>query len=105
MNNWENSKTDNLIKAILALKTPKEAKEFLRDLLTTEEIIEFGLRFEVAKMLLKKIPYTVITEKTGLSSTTIARVAKWLNGKTGGYRTIINRLHHHNSNQMRKGLS
>ena len=84
-----------LIQAILAIKTDGEAGRFLRDLMTEKEIIEFGKRLQTAEMLTKKIPYSVIEQKTGLSSTTVARVAKWLNGKGGGYRIIIDRLHNH----------
>ena|SRR3989338_6029579 len=101
---WKNKENKRLIQAILALKADDETKRFLRDLMTEKEIEEFAKRLKVAEMLTEKIPYAVI-EKTGLSSTTIARVAKWLNGKGGGYRTIINRLHHHNPPQPRRELS
>lgn len=56
-------------------------------------------------MLTEKVSYSVIEKETGLSSTTVARVAKWLNGKEGGYRTIISKLHHHNPSQLRRVLS
>ena len=32
-------------------------------------------------------------------------VSKWLKGKEGGYKTIINKIHHHNSIQARRELS
>jgi len=103
--NWKNKENTQLLKAILSLKTSDEAKRFLRDLMTEKEIIEFSKRFQTAKMLTAKTPYSVIEQKTGLSSTTVARVSKWLNGKEGGYKTIISRLHHHNSIQTGRGLS
>lgn len=103
--NWKNSNNQQLIAAILALKNKEEAQSFLRDLMTTKEIDEFAKRFKAATMLLEKIPYSIIEKETGLSSTTVARVSKWLNGNQAGYKTIINRLHHHNSIQTRKGLS
>jgi len=102
---WKSKENKRLIQAILALKTEDEAGRFLRDLMTEKEIIEFGKRLQTAEMLTQKIPYSIIEQKTGLSSTTVARVAKWLNGKGGGYKTIINKLHHHNSIQSRRGLS
>jgi len=83
-----------LIQAILELKNPNEARRFLRDLMTEKEIKEFGKRFKAAVMLSQNIPYSVIENETGLSSTTVARVSKWLNGRGGGYRSIIARLHH-----------
>lgn len=93
--NWNNEKTENLCNALLKLKNLDETKRFLRDLLTEEEILEFGRRFEAAQMLEAKVPYTKIVEKTGLSSTTVARVSKWLNSGLGGYKLVLNRLNHH----------
>lgn len=81
------------------------AENFLRDLMTEKEIKEFAKRFKAAEMLTNKISYSIIEKETGLSSTTVARVAKWLKGKNGGYRSIINTLHHHETLQLRKGLS
>ncbi|MFA6995409.1 MAG: YerC/YecD family TrpR-related protein [Patescibacteria group bacterium] len=101
LNTIENKR---LIKAILALKTPDEARRFLRDLLTEKELIEFAKRLQAAEMLTEKIPYLIIEKKTGLSSTTVARVSKWLNGQKSGYKTIIARLHHRDSIQVRRGL-
>ena len=102
---WNNKENKQLIRAILSLKTSDEAKRFLRDLMTEKEIVEFTKRLQTAEMLTAKTPYSVIEQKTGLSSTTVARVSKWLNGKQGGYKTIISRLHHHNSIQTGRGLS
>ena len=93
--NWKKPQNKRLLKAILSLKSSDEAGRFLRDLLTQEEIEEFARRFQAAEMLAETIPYSVIEKKTGLSSTTVARVSKWLNGKEGGYRRVISRLHHH----------
>ncbi len=41
-------------------------------------------------------PYAYIEKETGLSSTTVARVSRWLNRKGGGYKEIINRVHRAN---------
>ncbi len=104
MAKWDNPKTENLMKAILTLKNTKEAKRFFRDLLTKQEIIEFGKRWQVAQMLNKRIPYPLIRKETGLSPTTIARVSKWLNRGKGGYKLMLQRLHRHNSSSFGKGL-
>lgn len=92
---WNKPENKALIKAILTLKNADEARRFLRDLLTPDEIREFAKRFQTAEMLAENIPYSAIERKTGLSSTTVARVSKWLNGKEGGYRSVISKLHHH----------
>ena len=68
------------ILTVLSRSTSKDVIfNFLRDLLTEKEILEFSRRFEVAKMLEKNMSYSVIEEKTGMSSTTIARISKFLN--------------------------
>ena len=103
--NWNNNKNNQLVKAVLSLKDPNDVKNFLRDLMTETEINEFANRLEVAKMLSENMSYTIIEKKTGLSSTTIARVSKWLNSNEGGYRNILNKLHHSNPVQIRRGLS
>ena len=85
-------KTKDLFKAILALKDNRECKDFFRDLLTEAEIKEFANRWKVAQMLNKKVDYKTIEKETGMSSTTIARVQKWLTRGMGGYRLMLKRL-------------
>lgn len=102
----KNQTIDELFKAILVLESVDEARRFFRDLLTEKEILEFANRWRVAQMLDKKVPYTEIEEKTGMSSTTIARVQKWLTSGMGGYKLMLAKLaHHHNpSSSFEKGL-
>lgn len=90
-------KTTKLVTAILALQNEDEARRFLRDLLTENELKEFENRWQAVQLLADSISYNEIIKKTGLSSTTVARIAKWLNDGTGGYRLILQRLlgHHH----------
>lgn len=95
--NWKTVASDQLVRAILALKTAEETRAFLRDLLTEGEIEEFGRRLQTAAMLSDKASYASIEEKTGFSSRTIARVSRWLQNGTGGYRLILRRLHHRTS--------
>lgn len=103
---WNTKENKQLVEAVLALKNADEAKRFLRDLMTEKEIKEFANRLEAARLLSGDEQYKGIIESTGLSSTTIARIQKWLNGSLGGYRLILARLnHHHNSSKLRKGLS
>ena len=96
---WVNPKTDKLFTAILNLDGLDEARRFFRDLLTEQEIEEYASRWEVARMLAKNTPYSEIEKDTGMSSTTIARVSKWLNEGMGGYKLLIkklqNQVNHH----------
>jgi len=84
-----------LLQTILVLRNEDEAWRFLRDLLTEDEIREFARRWEVAEMLADKVSYAKIEKQTGMSSTTIARISKFLQGKWGGYQLVLDRLHHH----------
>lgn len=103
------STTEQLFAAILSLKTLDEAKRFFRDLLTEEELEEFSKRWQVARMLDENISYTTIQEKTGLSSTTVARISRWLRKGKGGYRLVIDRgasaLAHHTTPSREKRLA
>ena len=102
---WNSKENRKLVEMVLSLKTADEARRFLRDLLTENEIKEFASRIKVAEMLSRGVMYSAIEEETGLSSRTIARVSKFLKGKEMGYKTIINRLHHHNQPKTKRGLS
>ena len=95
-----NKKTDELFKAVISLKTVKEAEAFFRDLCTLEELKEMSERWQIAKMVDKKLPYREIAKELEVSTTTVARVALWLNNGAGGYRLILNRQNsHHNSSK------
>jgi TrpR-related protein YerC/YecD len=99
---WEITENKKLVRAIVSLRTPDEARDFLRDLMTEGEIAEFGKRLQAAEMLAENISYTTIGEKTGLSSATIARVSKWLKNGMGGYKSVIKKLHHHTGTVARE---
>ncbi|MFH0853072.1 MAG: YerC/YecD family TrpR-related protein [bacterium] len=92
MSDSVNKKTKELYQAVLKLKNQDEAVRFFRDLLTEPEIIEFNNRWRAAQMLDQGLPYSLITKKTGLSSTTIARISKSLKTGKGGYKLIISRM-------------
>jgi TrpR-related protein YerC/YecD len=106
--NWSTKKNKQLVQAFLALKNEQEAQSFLRDLMTEYEIEEFANRLEAATLLSQDVQYNAISESTGLSSKTIARISKWLKGSVGGYRLILSRLSnsslHHSPSKLRKGL-
>ena len=103
MSRWYNKQVEDLFKAIIALENREEAKKFFRDLLTESEIKEFSNRWQAAQMLDGGVSYSKIEKQTGLSSTTIARISKWLNKGKGGYKLIISRLgqqhSHHSSSE------
>lgn len=89
---WDNKETEALFRAILSLRNAAEAKRFFRDLLTEAELKEFANRWKVARMLARGVSYVEIEKGTGMSSTTIARIQKWLKKGKGGYRLMLRRL-------------
>lgn len=98
-----NKKTDNLFKAILCLKTVKEAEAFFRDLCTIDELRSMSERWEIAVLLDKGTAYRDIAGKLKVSTTTVSRVAQWLNNGAGGYELALNRInHHYNSSSVFK---
>ena len=103
---WNTRQNKRLVEAVLALRTKDEAERFLRDLMTESEIKEFADRLEAASLLYRDVQYNAIEEKVMLSSATVARIAKWLNGPLGGYRLILSRIsNYHSPSKLRKGLS
>ncbi len=94
MRNVTTKDIDALYEAILRIDDLAEARKFFRDLLTENEIREFAERWKTARMLASGVPYTEIIKQTGLSSTTVARVARWVKRGTGGYRAALRRTAH-----------
>ena len=99
---WNKQENKRLIEALLTIQNADQAKCFLRDLMTEGERDDFAKRLKTAEMLLNKISYSNIEKETGFSSTTVARVSKWLNDGTGGYKDIIKNMHHNNFSKLRK---
>ena len=82
----------SLIQALLALRTEEECRRFLSDLCTPAELEALVDRWAVVAYLDDGLPYRRIHELTGVSVTTIARVARFLTAGNGGYRTALDRL-------------
>lgn len=78
--------------AFAALRTPEEIRAFLRDLCTPAEIQAMADRWSVVHELRRGRPYRDIHELTGVSLTTIARVARFLAAGHGGYALAAERL-------------
>jgi len=95
-------KTDNLFKAILSLNSTKECEAFFRDLCTIEELKEMSERWAIVLQLNQGVSYRQISDNLGVSTTTVSRVALWLNDGMGGYRSVLNNLMHHRNLNFEK---
>ena len=82
----------NLCAALAALRTPEECRAFLRDLCTPAELQAMADRWTVVDCLKRDLPYREIHRLTGVSVTTIGRVARFLAAGHGGYDTAARRL-------------
>jgi TrpR-related protein YerC/YecD len=82
----------NLYIALAALQKPEECRAFLRDLCTPAEIQAMADRWSVVEHLQREIPYREIHRLTGVSVTTIGRVARFLQSGNGGYEVAAKRM-------------
>ena len=81
-----------LYRAILSLRTETECGQFFADLCTPAELEALIDRWAVVKYLQEGLPYRKIHDLTGVSVTTIGRVARFLTAGNGGYQTALKRL-------------
>lgn len=75
---------------LAGLKDEKKIAALLRDVATLNELMDMSDRITVAEMIKKEIPYRTISEKTGVSTTTVTRVAHWIHHGAGGYELVLN---------------
>ena len=81
---WKTQETQQLVEALLCIDSSDDMQNFLRDVMTENEIIEISSRLEAARMLKEGIKYTDIIAKTKLSSRTVARISDWMQNGCNG---------------------
>ncbi len=84
-----------LCSAVASCESEEEIANFLRDIGTLSELQAWGERLEVAKQVSKGTTYREIAKNTGASTTTVTRVAKYLENGEGGYRKVLKTHRHH----------
>ena len=82
-----------LFQAILTLRSIEECRAFFRDLCTPAELQALADRWAVVGLLRAGMPYREIHKQTGVSVTTIGRVARYLSAGNGGYALAAERVH------------
>jgi len=82
----------NLVAAMMTMKSPEECRAFLRDLCTPAELQAMADRWAVVEWLQQDLAYREIHRLTGVSLTTIGRVARYLASGAGGYALAVQRL-------------
>lgn len=87
-----NESEDKLYQAIAAIKTIEDAKIFFQDLCTPNEIQAMADRWQVVPFIKAGVPYRKIYDETGVSATTVGRVARCMMLGGGGYNMIYERV-------------
>ena len=82
---------DALFRAVLSLKDVHEVRNFFKDLCTPAELQALVDRWQVVELLQQELPYRRIHDLTGVSVTTIGRVARFLADGFGGYAAALDR--------------
>jgi TrpR-related protein YerC/YecD len=85
---------EDLCRALLTPRTEEETAHLLADLCTPAEIRTLAERWHVARLLDQTaLTYREIHDATGVSTTTIVRVARFLKQERNfGYRMALDRL-------------
>ncbi len=77
--------------AFATLQEATEVRAFLEDLCTPAEIEAMADRWRVVPLIDQGVPYRDIHDQTGVSVTTVGRVARCLAAGAGGYRLALDR--------------
>jgi len=88
----EKAAEEELYTALLGLMSVAEYRAFFTDLCTPAELQAMKDRWAVVEALQAGLTYRAIHDRTGVSVTTIGRVARCLTDGAGGYRTALERL-------------
>ena len=73
----------------MSLEDIHECRNFFRDLCTPAELQALVDRWQVVQLLQQDLPYRQIHDLTGVSVTTIGRVARFLADGFGGYSAAL----------------
>lgn len=84
-----------LVSAFRSCRSDEQMTNLLRDIATLSELKAFGERLEIAKLLGKGLSYRQVASMTGASTTTITRVADFIENGEGGYREVLKVHRHH----------
>lgn len=85
----------SLCAAFRSCKTDDDLANFLRDVGTLSELQAWSERLEVARLIGKGYSYRQVAKETGASTTTVTRVAHFLENGEGGYRAVLKVHRHH----------
>lgn len=82
----------NFCAVLSMLRRKDDIQRFLKDLMNRQERMMFIRRVQIAKMLDRGATYDEIRKKLRTSTTTIAKVQRWLEFGREGYKRAIKKL-------------
>ena len=74
---------------LYAAKNRKLLREFLQDLLSPAEYKDLSIRWQIVKLLNKKVPHRDISKKLRVSVATVTRGSRELLNKKGGFKQVL----------------
>ena len=92
----ERAVEDKLFEAIKTLDGFEEYRSFFLDILTPAEFQAIKDRWAVAALLYEGYTYREINKISGVSITTVARVARFISNGSGGYQLALERVKKNN---------
>ena len=92
MPTWKTKKIKTLGSALAHIHDEQDMLAFLRDICTIEELKEVANRLYAAQLLEEGYTYRDVAKKTGMSTTTVTRIAHWLQHGEGGYDVALRKI-------------
>ena len=80
-----------LFQLLSKMKSTKDAEKLLKDLLTPQELDSIAERWQIVKMLEKRIPHREISEKLGVSISKVTRGSRAFQYGSQGFKTFLKR--------------
>ncbi|MSU55105.1 MAG: transcriptional regulator [Candidatus Taylorbacteria bacterium] len=80
---------EELMKLLVSIRNPKLMDEFLEDLLTPAEFEDISVRWQIIKLLSKRVPQREIAGNLGVSIAKITRGSRELLNEKGGFWKIL----------------
>lgn len=86
---WKTKELKVLASMLLEVENEKDMLSLLRDLCSNEELVDLSMRWHIAGLLADGMTYREIAAKTGVSTTTVTRIAQALWHGEGGYLKML----------------
>lgn len=87
-----NEDIDEVLMSLVYMSNLKDMRTFATDLFTESELEALGRRWKAARMLHAGISYRKIERVTGMSSATIAKLAKIVANRGGGFNNLLSSM-------------